>query len=802
MLQDIRLAFRRLAQTPGFTAVTVTTLALAIGANTTTFSALNQFLLRPLPVERPSELVFLNTGGGVNQSYPNYVDFRDHNRTLAGLIAYRIQPVGISYGGKNSHIWGYEASGNYFDALGVHALLGRTFTPEDDQRTSPRAVIVISYSSWRNRFAGEPNIVGRKVKLNGLDYSILGVMQPAFTGTERLLTPEFWVPMAMEPQIEPGNNWLDNRSTWNVWVMGRLRPSVTSQQAEADLNAIATTLERASAFNIGMKIHLSPPGLVGTALRGPVTGFASVLMGLAGMVLLIACVNIAGILLARGTDRRKEVSIRMALGASRGKLIRQLLAESFVLSVAGSGLGVLIAMWLLGLLQAFRMPLSIPAATALPFDWRVVSFTIGVGVATTLLFGLAPAIHAARVDLLPGLKNQLSERFSRVRFRDVLVGAQVALSLVLLVGTVLVVRSLQRALTIDIGFNPRHAVAVAFDIGLNGYSKENGQVFERRLNAQLATVPGLDSYGLSNYLPLGLGQSSTVVFAEGKPVPRPADAPSAYYYAVSPGYFRTMETRLVSGREFEKGDGAGEVRAAIINQALARRLFPNENALGKRVSQGSNGPWSEIVGIAQDGKYQSLNDEGQPAIFWPRAQRYDSAITIVARSSMPERDVVGRIEQAVYSLDSTIPFFQAGSLEEHLSLPLLPARIAAIMLGGFGVLAAILSATGLYGMMAYAVAKRTREIGIRVAIGASKKDVLSLVLQRALLIIVSASALGAMLALALGRYFSPVLYGVSHKDPATYVLALLLMASIGALACWVPARRALRIEASLALREE
>jgi predicted permease len=802
MLQDIRLSLRRLSQTPGFTVVTVATLALAVGANTTTFSALNQFLLRPLPVERPNELVFLNTGNGISQSYPNFIDFSQSNRTLSGLIAYRIQPVGISHAGKNSHIWGYEASGNYFEVLGVRPILGRAFTPEDDRISSPRPVIVISYAAWQSRFAGDPNIIGQSVKLNGLDYTVLGVAPRGFYGTEKLLTGEFWVPMAMEPQIEPGNNWLHNDATWNVWVLGRLKAGITTEQAEADLNAIAASLASKGPFNIGMKIRLSPPGLIGTALRGPVTGFAAVLMALAGMVLLIACVNIAGILLARASDRRKEISIRLALGAPRWKLVRQLLTESLLLSVAGAGLGVLIALWLLDLLRAFKMPLSVPAATSLPFDGRVLLFTVGICLATTLLFGLAPAIHAARVDLLSGLKNQLSERFRRLRFRDLLVGAQVALSLVLLVGTVLVVRSLQRALSIDIGFNPRHAVAVVFDVGLNGYSQEQGQVFENRLMGQLATVPGLDSFALAGTIPLSISQSHTVVFAEGKPAPAPADAPHANFYAVSPGYFRTMQTRLIAGREFDQRDSASAAPVAIINQALARRLFPNEDPLGKRVSQGSNGPWKEVVAVVQDGKYDSLNDESQPAFFWPRAQRYDSSMTIVARSSAPPADVLRRLQATVNSLDPTLPFFQADSLEDHLSLPLLPARIAAIMLGGFGALAVILAATGLYGMLAYAVSKRTREIGIRVAIGATRSNVLSLVLRRAMIIVVSASVLGAILALAAGRLFTPVLYGVSPRDPATYALSLVLMAGIGAVACLIPARRALGIEAMVALRED
>jgi predicted permease len=396
----------------------------------------------------------------------------------------------------------------------------------------------------------------------------------------------------------------------------------------------------------------------------------------------------------------------------------------------------------------------------------------------------------------------LSERFRRLQFRDLLVGAQVALSLVLLVGTVLVVRSLQRALTIDIGFNPRHAVAVVFDVALNGYSKEQGQAFENRLMAQLATVPGLDSFAVSGTIPLSISQSHTVVFAEGKPAPAPADAPSANFYTVSPGFFHTMQTRLIAGREFDQRDSASAAPVAIINQALARRLFPNEDPLGKRVSQGLNGPWKQITGIVQDGKYDSLNDDSQPAIFWPRAQRYDSTMTIVARSAAPPADVLRRIQAAVYSLDPTLPFFQADSLENHLSLPLLPARIAAIMLGGFGVLAVILAATGLYGMLAYAVSKRTREIGIRVAIGATRANVLSLVLRRTMLIVASASILGAVLALATGRFFTPVLYGVSPRDPATYALSIALMAAIGAVACLIPARRALGIEAMVALREE
>ncbi|MBZ5607302.1 MAG: ABC transporter permease [Acidobacteriia bacterium] len=803
MLQDLRLALRRLAKSPGFTIVAVLTLALAIGANTTTFSALNQFLLRPIPVERPKDLVFLNNSRGPSQSYPTYLDLRDRNRTLAGLIAYRIAPVSLSQGGKNAHMWGDEATGNYFDVLGVHAVLGRTFTPEDDRRGSPHPVIVLSYSTWQSHFGADQNIAGKTAKLNGLEYTILGVTPKGFYGTEILLAPEFWVPLAMVPQIEPGNDWLDRRGTHNIWILGRLKPGFNARQAAEDLNAIAADLGRQHREDEGLRLQLSPPGLVGSTLRGPVLGFASVLVAVAGLVLLIACVNIAGMLLARATVRRKEISICLAIGAPRGKIVRQLLAESLLLSVAGAAAGVLLAIWILDLIGAIRFPIDVPAATSLPFDFRVLLFTLSACVLTTLLFGLAPAIHSARVDLLPALKNQLSERFRRVQVRDLLVGAQVMLSVILLVGTVLVVRSLQRAVTIDVGFNPRHAVMVMFDVALNGYSQERGRAFERRLMDQLTALPGLESVAMSSSLPLGLGESSTNVYGEGKPVPKVSDAPSAYYYNVTPGYFRTMQTRLIAGRDFDQHDTAESTRVAIVNEAFARRLFPGENPLGKRFRQGVTGsPWIQIVGIAQDGKYQSLNDTGELALFWPRAQRYDSTMTVVARSSLAGQDVLKSIERSIGELDPTLPFFQADTLEDHMSLPLLPARIAASMLGAFGVLAMMLAATGVYGMLAYAISRRSREIGIRVAIGATKSNVLSLILRRAIVIVAAASVVGAGLALGLGRLFTPILYGVSPRDPLTYALALALMAAIALAACLVPARRALRIDPAIALRDE
>jgi predicted permease len=805
LLQDFRLAFRRLKQSPGFAFAAIVTLALGIGANTVTFSAINKLLLRPLPVERPEELVALNSNrAGANQSYPNYKDLRDRNQSLAGLIGIRVAPVNMSQNNNNAHIWGYEVTGNYFEVLGVRAFLGRTLTPADDQKIGAHPVVVLSYNSWQSRFAADPGVIGKQVKINGLGYTILGVMPSGFFGTELVFRPEFWVPVAMEEQIEPGNPWINERFDWNLWTVARLKPGVTRQQAESDLNTVAAGMAREVPDLKGLRIYLTPPGLIGDTLRGGVIGFAAVLMGLAGLVLLIACVNLASLLLARASDRAREIALRLALGAGRWRLVRQLLSESFLLSLAGAAGGLLLAVWLVDALAAWRPPIDIPITMDFAIDRRVLAFTAAAGLLTTLLFGLAPGLQAARTDLIPALKNAaFNIRFRNWHLREILVTLQIALSVVLLVGTVLVVRSLQRALTINLGFNPQNAVAVAVDLGLAGYDETRGSEFQHRLIQKVSAVPGITSAGLANSLPLSLDQSTTSVFAEGRPAPRPGEVPPAtHYYMMSPGYFRTMETRFIAGRDFDQRDQKNSRHVAIVNEAFAARLFPNENALGKRFRAGGT-DWTEIIGIVEDGKYQSLSDSKLTlALFWPASQHYNANTTVVARSTLPSDQVVRMIQRTVHDLDPTLPFYQAGSLDDHLRLPLLPARLAASMLGAFGVLAIVLAATGVYGVMAYAVSRRKREIGIRIAIGASRPQVMRLVLIRTSVLLAVGTFLGTLAALAIGGQFSPILYGVSPRDPVTFALAALLMAAIAFTAAWLPARRATLIEPSSALREE
>ena len=801
--QDLRFALRRLLRSPGFAAVAIITLALGIGANTTVFSAVNTLILRPLPVERPDQLVFFNTPrGGSNQSYPNYKAFRDRNQVLSGLVASRIASIGLTQGGKNAHAWGYLVSGNYFDVLGVKALIGRAFTPADDLKRGGHPVAVLSYTGWQRRFAGDPNVVGKTVKLNALDYTIVGVTPKGFIGTELFFTPELFVPMAMQAQIEPGNSWLDNLGTHNIWVVGRLKPGVTKQQAEAALNTIAAQLGREHpSENEGLKIVLSPPGFVGNTLRGAIVGFATVLMGVAGLVLLIACTNLASLLLARAADRRKEIAIQLALGAGRKQLVRQLLTESFLLSSTGAVAGLLLARWLVTLFMAWQPPIDFPINTTLIVDTRVLLFTAGLAILTTLLFGLAPALQSTRTELVPSLKGDPpSERMRRWHLRDVLVTAQITLSVILLVASVLVVRSLQQALTVHIGFNPQNAVTAGFELSLHGYDEPRGREFQRRIIEKVRNLPGIESASVINGVPLGMDVSTRSIVVEGRPEPRASERPSAMSYETAPGYFHTMQTALLAGRDFNENDRSNRPHVAIVNQAFAAQIFPGENALGKRVRAG--GDSVEIVGIVEDGKYLSLSEGKTPVIFRAITQAYNSDTFVVARARIPADQALREVQRAILDLDSSMVFIESGSLYDHLRLPLFPARLAASILGAFGGLAILLAATGIYGVVAYSVSQRTRELGIRIAIGASKAHVFTVVLQRTAMLLAIGGILGTLTAMAVGGLCSPVLYGVNPKDPGTFALAFGMMALVAFAASWIPARRAMGLDPLAALRQD
>ncbi len=471
LARDLRYAFRVLRHSPLFTIVATLTLGLGIGANTAIFTLVNKLLLRPLPVSDPQQLVSLNTAGGVNFSYPNYKDIRERNDVFSGLAALRFNPLDLSVGGNhNFRAWAYEVTGNYFDLLGARPYLGRYFRPSDDSKPGANPVIVLSYGCWQARFAADPNVIGRRVKINGFDYSLIGVAQPGFTGTELIVKPDLWVPMSMEAQVEPGNKpWLDSRFAGVIWLLGRLKPGVTRIQAQASLQRVAQQLAHDyPAADKAMAIKLSPPGLIGNVLRGPVTGFAAVI-AVAGLVLLLACVNLAGLLLARAADRRKEIAVRLSIGAGRAQIVRQMLTESFLLAIGGALTGSLLAFGLTYGLKLWHPPTDVPIDTAFNPDVHVLLFTCFTALLTTFLCGLAPALQATKVDLMPALKND-APRERRLRFtvRDLLVIAQIGLSVILLISSVLVVRSLQNAMHLKLGFNPENAVSVSFDLGLQG----------------------------------------------------------------------------------------------------------------------------------------------------------------------------------------------------------------------------------------------------------------------------------------------------------------------------------------------
>jgi predicted permease len=805
---DLTCALRRLRSSPGFTAAAIVTLALGIGANTTIFSLVNTVVFRPFGVERQQELVSLNIRGSKAQfptlSYPDYRDYRDRNTVLSGLAVYRMMAMNMSRGeAKNVRLWGYEVSGNYFDMLGVQAIRGRVLHADDDVKRGGHPVAVISYSCWRSRFGSDPDIAGKQVKIGGLDYSIVGVTPPSFIGTELIYTPEIFVPFAMAEQIEQ-SKWMDQRGDQNAFVVGRLKPGVSMKSAEAAFNTIANQLgHEYPKDDAGISIVLSPPGMAGNFLRGAITGFSGVLMVVAGMVLLIACVNLASLLLARAADRRKETAIRLALGASRGQLLRQLLTESLILSIGGGAVGILLARWLNDLVNAWRPPIDVPVIPHVAMDVRVLLFTAVVSLLTAVLFGLAPALQSTRGGLVGAIKNEApSEKLRHFTLRDILVTAQVALSVVLLIGSILVVRSLQHALSLNLGFDPRHAAVLSYDFAAQGYDEQRGRQFQRHLLDKVRSMPGIEAAGVIDGLPLTLSISNNAIFLEGKPEPRPGDVPMANTYIITPGYVQAMRTRLEAGRDLDQRDTKDAPLTALVNEAFARQLLPGVDAVGKRFRHSTTGKWIQIAGVVEDGKYRSLGDAPSPTVFEPMDQNWSPVETLIARSTLSESETVRLLRGAVAELDPSLTVFNDGSLTSALGLALFPAKLVAVVLASFGFLAVVLAATGVYGIMAYAVSRRTREIGIRMALGAAPSQVARAVLARTALLLGVGAAIGFAMAYAGGQFFGQILYGISAHDPLTYLCAIALMAVVAFIACWAPARRAIKIDPLNALRSE
>ena len=811
VLQDLRYGTRMLLKRPGLTLIAVITLALGIGANTAIFSLVNAVLLRPLPVDRPEQLVSLNSVSPTGEnniptlSYPNYRDYRDRNEVLAGLLSYRFSPVSLSNNGVNERVWSYLASGNYFDVLGVKPALGRFFTQEDDLAQGAHPVAVITHNCWQKRFAGAPDAIGKNVIVNGRSFSIIGVAQQGFYGSEISYVPEMWFPMMMLAQIEPGSNYLDDRDTANFFVQGRLNPGVTMKQAEAALKTIAAQLAREYPNeNENKTIELSPPGLFGAFMRGPVMGFAGVLMAVVGLVLLLACTNLANLLLARATERRKEIAIRLAIGANRQRLVRQLLTESVLLATWGGALGLGLAYWVVDAMMAFKPPLDIPITTELHIDYRVLLFTAAVSVLTGVVFGLLPAMQATNADLVPALKDETSiGGYRRSWLRSGLVVFQVSLSLLLLICAGLVLRGLQRAQLLSPGFVPQHAIELSFDLSLQGYDGPRSKQFKRQLLERVRALPSVEYAGVSNFVPLSLNLNNNSIFVEGAPQERGANIPQSMTSGASPGFVAALGVDLLEGRDFTEQDGDGKPRAAVINETFARRFWPGESALGKRFSLESvAGPWIEVVGVMRDGKYFSLGEDATPFVYVNLRPENGSYLTLIVRTASEPQSVIAGLRSEFQQLDPNLPIYNVKTMTEHMALPLFPARVAATLLGSFGLLALVLAAIGIFGVMSYAVSQRTREIGIRMALGADTNGIFRLVVGQGLKLILLGLLIGLAAAFAGTRLMSSLLYGVSAIDSLTFALVALLLTGVALLACYLPARRATKVDPMTALRCE
>src|SRR6266540_108251 len=804
--QDLRYGARMLRKKPRFTLIAIITLALGIGANTAIFSLVNTALLRPLPVERPEQLVSINNVS-LNIpviSYPNYRDFRDRNNSFSGMLAYRYTTLGLSNNGVNERVWGYLATGAYFEVLGVKPALGRFFTPDDDKSPGAHPVAVITYDCWQKRYAGDPQVMGKTVIINGRNFTIIGVAPQGFYGSEIIYRPEIWFPSMMQAQID-GWSELETRGSPTFFAQGRLKPGVTMSQAEAELKTIAAQLAREFPNdNEGMTVTLSPAGLFGAWMRGPIIGFAGVLMAVVGLVLLLACTNLANLLLAHATERRKEIAIRLAIGAGRWRLVRQLLTESVALAALGGAFGLALAYWLVDAVMAFKPPLDIPLTTELHLDARVLLFTIAVSLLTGVVFGLLPALQATKPELVPALKDETSiGGYRRSWLRSGLVVMQVALSLVLLICAGLVLRGLQNAQRLSPGMVAQGAVEMSFDLGLQGYDGPRIQQFKQQILARARVLPGVQAVGLTDFVPLSMNMNNNAVYIEGQPAPQGANVPLAMTSRATPGFLAALGTQLLQGRDFTEQETEAKQRVAVVNETFARRFWLGQSPLGKRFSfEGAAGPWIEIVGLMQDGKYFSLSEEAQSFVYVNLRPDSGSFLTLVARTAGDPQALIAALRREFQQLDANLPVYNVKTLTEHMAVPLFPGRVAATLLGSFGLLALLLAAIGIFGVMSYAVTQRTREIGIRMALGANAAGIFRLVVGHGLTLTAIGLGIGLAVAVAGTRLLATLLFGVSATDPLTFAVIALLLALVALLACWIPARRATKVDPMEALRAE
>jgi predicted permease len=819
-LQDLRYGARLLLKSPGFTLVAALSLALGIGANTTIFTLINAVLLHPLPVQDPSQLVSVwtaderNAGNGafgfLQTSPLNYRDYRDKNEVFSGLAAHQGIPLNLSGGtGDPQQVFGEIVTGNFFDVLGAKPLLGRGFRPEEDQTPGAALVTVLGYGEWQKRFGGDPSLVGRTITLNGQAFTVVGIMPKEFKGTNAIGAPALWVPYMTYPQTTSGffRESMDSRRALVFNMTGRLKPGVTLKQAEANLKTIGAQLAREYPNdNQGRNVTLIPlaQATVNPGFRNNIVMAGGLLMTIVGLVLLIACANVANLLLARASVRQKEIAVRLSLGASRSRLIMQLLTEGTLLALLGGAVGLLLAYWAQDLLWSFRPPFLQADAIDLHPDLRVLLFTLGVSLVTGVIFGLAPAIQASRPDLVVELKERSGAPAGSNRLfslRNCLVAAQVALSLVALIGAGLFLRSMQNAQRTNPGFDADHLASISFDLGAQGYTEERGRQFQRTVLERAASVPGVTGATLAGSVPLFNGGFARTVFLEGQDTTDRRSGKLVQINVVGPKFLETFGIPLMRGRGFSESDQPNTPAVVIINETMARRFWPDEDAVGKRFKFFGQNNFSLVIGIAKDSKYNFIGEDPTPYIYQPMSQIYQPQLSLIVKAAQPSA-VLGTVRAEVQQLNRNLPLTGIFTLPEIFDQALWAPKMGASLLAIFAALSLLLAVIGIYGVMAYSVSQRTRELGIRMALGASRRDVVRMVVWQGLRLTLMGVAIGLLASFFATRLITTMLFDVSATDALTFIIVPLVLATAALGASYLPALRATRIDPMVALRYE
>jgi len=804
--RDISLAFRKLRHSPGFAMVAVLSLTAAIAANVVVFGVVNAFILHPLPVPDADRVVQIQgpQSDAISMSYPNYLDILDRNRSFSGIVATRLARIGFDASGTAQPLWAYEVSGNYFNTLGIKPRLGRFLQPSDDTTLNGSSSVVLSYDCWKVRFASDPHVIGRTVRLNKIAFVVIGVAPKDFNGTERLFWPELWVPIKDEPELE-GYNWIQWRGSQNAWVVGRLKNGVTPAQADADLQAIAAQLAKQyPSEDKTFSLRVTQPGLAGDGLGKPVHAFLLGVLLLAGLVLLAACANLGGLFAARTADRAREFGIRIAIGSSRSRILRQLLIESVLVAMTGACLAAGVATLLLRMLTQWQPVTEIPVQFLVPPDAMLYLFAVLLAVATGVLFGVIPARQIWKADPNGALKSGGSSGVvhHRLALRDVLLAVQITLCCLLVTASFVALRGLQRTFAIPLGVKADEVALVETGVQLAGYHGAGVPAIQQRLLNAVSQIPGVEDAAYANSVPLSMNQNHNVIYAPGTTDFSLANSRFVdVHYEVSPGYFRTVGTPLLVGRAFAPEDDAGSPKVAIVNQTFAKRLFGTENVVGMRFPTGP-GKETEIVGVVANGKYSSITEDPAPALFLPILQNPNDDTVLLVRSKRRFTELAPEIRQAVIGVDPALPIFSLNSWNDMLGVVLFSARAATVALGLLGALAMMLAATGIFGLASYTVARRMRELGIRVALGAQKRHVLRAALSRTAVLLGIGSLAGLVLGAAASRVLASIVYQASASDPSVLLAAIGTMALVGIVSTALPARRAVTVNTAQLLRNE